>query len=1080
MTQARQNTGDAAPQIACAFSEAFFGFRDTDGRTMVPLDQAQVFASGRMDLWADWETQSAEVHRLVGRFLRLRHNDLGSPRRFLDAAHRLGQDPDSPYAAPEDVPSRDVTHLLARHGQDPLDLAQRLLDEAEAKYRQARKPLPVATQGRWSFGWKGQSVVDLPETIADNAVSPVVLNTTPQLDSIKITKSDLLSLATELADGSQKSLWQHQIIQELFEALKDIHDLPISELLLNAGRLRLLNAPTGVGKSVLTRLLAIYLARQGIPVAIVVGNINESLATAERIQAEEANARVAAEEIRQDLGALNMPYRCTALVSPQRLHEKAAQAAGRGEWQRFDQLGYGCVMPTLLVDGPPPAESEEPCTTLHEHRSDDDSDGQRQARGAAQSKRHACPWLTACGKHRGFHEAAAAEIVVTNHHNLVHGTVPVPVRVDGVDYGRLTVLEFLMRRCAVLVVDEIDLFQSNMFDAGARQLVLSANGGTHELPLAQMDAQRSMLLPVEDRDVVPALSRTRFLADQFLNYVLEGDLWLDADPHRPSSGWHVPGSNNRMLLEALLGIDTEAKDVPRDVYEQFDALFPDTRDDHGGTPPPQLRKIANLLSSVVSNDTGQDRIREVKHELHQALARRVPDAMRRRDVVNALLVRTWLGSLHQSLTRLTYAVGSSGSDLPAARILAEKLGTFVQHAAIPHGPLGYLLFGFRVDKTRDPDPRGRLSVQAIAGDPHTTTVQLGSAVALAAAGLPRIVLGLSATGFFPKAAREHINTEPTYAMTDADPGAVTTQAGKALDEQFQPVSIAGIPESQKPEAIRELGRLLWEQKLDAHLSRLVETDPDRERCLLVGNSYTHAALLGAGIAAQAGDPSWVAVVVPKDDRPSSVALPSGVVRVTVDDLEDLPRRHPHVKVCTAPLSQVARGLNILVPGSQRSALASIWVCVRPVTQLNDPAEMFASINSHALGIGVPGPNPAAVLSGQRRAAYARLFTLLASDPRFSRLKRELKAEVVAGMLVELIQLAGRARRGGTKVELYLVDNAFHDPKLGSDLPSLLRFYHDTLTPEHQHALRRIYGSTLMSWLDFAGIPHPHNTHEDHE
>ncbi|MCP2297213.1 hypothetical protein APR11_003645 [Nocardia amikacinitolerans] len=31
--------------------------------------------------------------------------------------------------------------------------------------------------------------------------------------------------------------------------------------------------------------------------------------------------------------------------------------------------------------------------------------------------------------------------------------------------------------------------------------------------------------------------------------------------------------------------------------------------------------------------------------------------------------------------------------------------------------------------------------------------------------------------------------------------------------------------------------------------------------------------------------------------------------------------------------------------------------------------------------------------------------------------------------------------------------------------------YDNLTPASQRALSRIYGSTLVSWLDFAGIDH---------
>jgi hypothetical protein len=33
--------------------------------------------------------------------------------------------------------------------------------------------------------------------------------------------------------------------------------------------------------------------------------------------------------------------------------------------------------------------------------------------------------LGACGRHQGFHDAAAADIIVTNHHNLIHGTAVV-------------------------------------------------------------------------------------------------------------------------------------------------------------------------------------------------------------------------------------------------------------------------------------------------------------------------------------------------------------------------------------------------------------------------------------------------------------------------------------------------------------------------------------------------------------------------------------------------------------------------------------------------------------------------------
>ncbi|GLW90625.1 hypothetical protein [Actinokineospora globicatena] len=1047
-------------QIACALAEEFFGFPDSDGRTEVPLESAALVAAGRLDLWRDWAKQPATTQELVGRFLRVRPNEVGSHRRFRDMARALRSDPDSSYALPPDVPDTDVRTVVARHGQRPLDLVARLLEEAERKYVQGRRPLPVAGPGRWGFGWRGESIVELPMTVKDARVEPIPLDTTAAIEEVTVTRVALEALAEKIAHHRGERPWQLEILAKLFTGLRADEDVPVRELLLKAGGIRLLNAPTGVGKSVLIRLLAIHLASAGIPVGIVVGRVDEAAETAEKIA--------------EDLAVLGVDLRCTTLVSPRRLAEKAAQAADDGRWSRFDALGYGCALAASVIDGPQPGK-DEPCTSLRPLVEPVDRKGRP-------APRHACPYLGVCDRHRGLREAAAADIVVTNHHNLAHGIIPVPVLVDGVEVNRLPALEFLLRRSAVLLIDEVDFLQSSMFDAGARQLALAASGTAVELPLVQLDADRTMLLPGEDRDVVPPLTRTRFLADQFLNYVLEGDVWLaDARPaaagtSRPGdegadSGWHLPGSRDDLVLKHLFGIDDgQAEPVPEAVYEQFNWLFPDSRGDRAPQLPQWLGDVADQLTLVVSNDTAQDHFREIRHRLHELLAERVERDDDRREVVNVLLVRTWLGALHQALTRLTYAVAAPGVEMPAARALAEQLGTVTQHQAIPYGQLGYLLFGFRVDRVDDPRRGGKLSVQALGGDPHTTIAQLGGTVALAAAGVERVVLGLSATAYFPGAAREHVRAGITYSMTDADQDAFTTLAGQAQDELSQTtIRIGGRSESGKTLAVRELGARLWDQHLDAHLRDLAANDEDRERCMLVGNSYRQAALLAAGIVSRCADPGWVAVVVPRSGPPPSIVLPEKVVTLTIDELESLPRKHERVKVCVAPLSLVARGLNILVPGDQRSALASVWVCVRPPTSITESAELFASVNAYALGTDESSVDPVGMWGMQRTRAFRRLFHILTSDPRFSRLSKELKAEAVAGMLVDMIQLAGRARRGGTPVRLYLVDGAFHDPRLGTDIPSLIRYYFANLSPAQQRGLSRVYGTTLTSFLDFAGI-----------
>jgi len=526
-----------------------------------------------------------------------------------------------------------------------------------------------------------------------------------------------------------------------------------------------------------------------------------------------------------------------------------------------------------------------------------------------------------------------------------------------------------------------------------------------------------------------------------------------------------------MLIRALLAVP-EDEDIPAGAYQTFNVLFPDRDDPQRVVLDEDLAVIRGLVAESVSNDDGADRIAELKHRLSDALASRVADHATRARVVNALLVRAWLGSLRQALTRLTYAVTVPDAHLPAARHLADQLGVFVQHTTVPYGPLGYMLFGFRVQVADGPVRSGQLSAQAIAGDPHTTTAQLGGVVALDCCGRERVVVGMSATAFFPGAARTHIHAPVTWAMTDADPGSVTASQGSVLDGAFTAIRVGGQPEGAKDDILTELGHRLWDQHLGPHLDAL-RADPrrsDRARVLVVANSYRQCALLARGMA-QSIDSRRLAVAVSSDSDQRRFLPPPGALQLAPGQFETFPR-HTGVDVLLAPISRTARGLNILVPGQQRSAISEIWVCVRPVAQLSGPTEMFASINAYALQYATRGPDPAAVLAAQRTAAHQRLSKLLGSDPRFSMMARELKAEVVAGILVDFIQLAGRARRGRTNVELFLVDNAFHDSRLGSDLPSLLRYYHETLPSDRQAAMARIYGSTLTSLLSYAGVNTP--------
>ncbi|MFJ8955174.1 hypothetical protein ACIRO1_34275 [Streptomyces sp. NPDC102381] len=1055
-----------------ALSQQHFGFRALQGRRAVPLDQAHVFAARRPDLWGAWSTLPPEEHHLIGRLWRAvgSEGDLAQREEFFEACRTYAVSSLSLFRLPEEADPDAATWLVACHDRDPAELFADLVEEIEGYRDQLQAPLATAGEGRWSFGRDPVYTVEIPASERRTAGAAVQLTTQPYLEAAELPRKLVLEhVGCQAAAEPGKFGWKPGLLERFFDRLTDAFGREVGAVRMPAGPMTVLNAPTGVGKSVLMRDAAHLLAAHGQgPVLIVVGQIRDALSTAEQIAADDELVRQTAAMLRDAAARERSGLDVAAWVAASRHDDQAALAFAQDRMDRFEAFAHGCEMTGWQVDGPALDRSRLPCTRLRF------VDGPRPP--VNESAPHLCPRLAVCERFDHVRRAARADIIVTNHHNLIRGRCHIPVEVDNERVvNDMSALEFVLRRCRVVIVDEVDAFQSRWCTTGAQQFNLASRGRGATGRLEEIDRHLSGLSALDNLLTTHPLAQARRLSQSFLDNVLTGHLELDAEQarqNRPGSGWYLVGRNDADLCRALTNAGPDAE-VTKEMHEALRALFP-AEHNRNALPDgwePLAAQIRYALSGKVPGSCKARKLPVFKHALSRVLAQapfQVPEA-KRAGVVNDLLVRAWLGALENELHTLKLAVLPLMGQVQAAADLAATLGQLGRDDPIPYGALGQNLYGFKVDRTAD-GTRGSLSLQSLSRDPHTSTVRLGDTVALATAGVRRSVLGLSATSFFPKAAQQHVHRLPAYVMTDATaPGAVTARAGhvSATREGWNPISIGGIEERRKPDELRFLAEQLWHTHLRAHLEHLARNDPQRERALLVGNSYFHAAVMAAGIAAACGHPEWVAVLVRPNSPTSSVPLPDGVVRITLDELEDLPRTHPRVKVICAVLPLVSRGLNILIPGTDQSAIASVWVGVRPITHLHEPSVMYASINAFGLSAGVSGPDPGGMLASERRSALYQRNLLLRTDPRFSRMPKTLKAEVLAGILVELIQLAGRARRGGTPVELYLVDHAFFNQELGCDFPRLLRFYYNQLDAEEQELLKRTYGSTLTAWLDLA-------------
>ena len=87
---------------------------------------------------------------------------------------------------------------------------------------------------------------------------------------------------------------------------------------------------------------------------------------------------------------------------------------------------------------------------------------------------------------------------------------------------------------------------------------------------------------------------------------------------------------------------------------------------------------------------------------------------------------------------------------------------------------------------------------------------------------------------------------------------------------------------------------------------------------------------------------------------------------------------------------------------------------------------------------------------------------------FSRMAPELRRELVCDVLVDLAQLAGRARRGHTTVDLVFVDGAFQDGQAPwRDLvKDVLSWWQERgCLPE----MTRLHGALVHALADYTGF-----------
>jgi hypothetical protein len=259
---------------------------------------------------------------------------------------------------------------------------------------------------------------------------------------LEVCWNDLLETASwmdevEAVRGVERGNWRSRLERVWIEIPDaETSQFQSTQTLAIDGILHLLGMVSS-GKSTLMDVLAVWAARSGRHVTLVVGDVVGALRRVEVFRALDVPAApiLGASNRKRHVERIHRVLTSRGIASPL-MHE--------GRW--FDFVSTACALDGLREGGTPLALDEAPCRNL-EPVVDDDTDGEAQ-------KRLGCPLWSCCQRHRGAHDLVSARIWVATEASLIYSQVPIEINPE-----RLRYLELVYRHSDLVIVDECDQVQ---------------------------------------------------------------------------------------------------------------------------------------------------------------------------------------------------------------------------------------------------------------------------------------------------------------------------------------------------------------------------------------------------------------------------------------------------------------------------------------------------------------------------------------------------------------------------------------------------------------------------------------------
>lgn len=833
-----------------------------------------------------------------------------------------------------------------------------------------------------------------------------------QLDQISLNFHELAKLALDLDNLEQ---WKEKSRVAIIENLSNL-SATLNEnknnIDLTAGSVNLIIAPTGSGKSLLMELFSL-IASDDNTIILVVETIEKLLTLYTNLK--------------RSASLLNLKREISCFIGDSNRYEHLGRILesydGNTEisvvQSAFEQLSYVCLLSAYESRQLMTSRGKEPCFRLKHDQT-----------------LKACPFLHTCSKFDIYKKLATADIIITTQAGILQGRIPIPFVSPEKKLIRYSMLEFSLRFGSLIFIDEIETFQQKVTGALTKEIDLDK---TFQL-LREIDHfRRSGFIPRSARiaEVTQPLYALQPIIELTEDWLHQGDLrWPNHTGVRFKIS-HITIEDLQSYCindwNRLMNFEDENKSVNlffttfRISFANDGLLFPPSED------PPEFRKIQRIVERLSRSDLSISNLRSYQKELHQALKKARDQGKNTQKLIarlteNIILMirlkvlqnhffHAWSGLAR--LNELDVEFSSTQLEL----ITHKELLQFC-----PYGCLGRSLISFAYERGERNQP-GKLHVSFLSGTPQRLVEELGGSYSFYLTGYKKIITGLSATAFFPVATQSHVFGRNIVLIPDlASSRNIRFEDIPLRDEETEEyIKISGISGTNRRVVTHALTKTLIPE-LESQLKNLQRVEEDRARILLVTNSYNESKWVAEALK-QASTKFTFKVILRQTNFDESLRenwLPKSKIEQFASTGAD---------ILISPLKVISREHNILNPEG-RSAIGTIMMLVRPIPPINNARAYLSYLGYNHLNRTKNLSDYSSVLPGEAfinclRQIHRDRHSYERSMVPFSRIPfKSIQMGIVADILVELVQLIGRGRRGklnehgGSPIRLFFIDGAF--------------------------------------------------------